>query len=91
MADVNEYRLKLYVTGGTTAADRAVSALKRLGRIVTDRVHSEIVDVLLHPELTLDMNDEPLPVLVRLEPQPVRVFQGSITEPEQIARVLTED
>jgi len=91
MAEVNEYRLKLHVTGGTSAANRAITALRRLARVVADRVHSEVIDVLFHAKLFLDMGDEPLPMLVRVAPEPVRVFRGPITEPEQIARVLTED
>jgi hypothetical protein len=91
MADVNKYRLKLYVPGGTGAAVRAIAALRRLGRVMADWVHSEVVEVLFHAELFLDMDGEPLPMLVRVAPEPVSVFRGPITEPEQIARVLTED
>jgi hypothetical protein len=91
MADVNEYRLKLYVTGGIGAAVRAIAALRRLGRVMADWVHSEVVDMLFQAELLLDVRGEPLPMLVRIAPEPVRVFRGPMTEPEQIARVLTED
>ncbi len=89
MADTTEYRLKLYVTGGTGGADRAIRALKNLGRLVSEKVHAEVIDVLLHPELVLDMAIEPLPLLVRLQPEPVVVFRGAINRPEQIASVLT--
>jgi len=89
MADVKEYRLKSYVTGGTGAAVRAIAALRRLGRVMADWVHSEVVDVLFRAELFLDMGGEPLPMLVRIAPEPVRALQGSIANPEQIARVLT--
>jgi hypothetical protein len=88
MADATEYRLRLYVTGGTGAGERAVRALRNLRNTIKDTVHSEVVDVLLHPELVLDLACEPLPVLVREEPLPVVVYRGAITEPEQIAAVL---
>jgi hypothetical protein len=89
MADVSRYRLKLYATGDTGAAVRAIAALRRLVRVMADWVHSEVADVLFHAELSLDMGGEPLPMLVRIAPEPVRVFEGSITNPEQTARVLT--
>jgi hypothetical protein len=89
MAEVNEYRLRLHVAGGTSAVDRAITALRRLARVVAYGVHSEVVNVLFHAELFLDMGGEPLPMLVRIAPEPVRALQGSIANPEQIARVLT--
>ncbi len=91
MADINEYRLKMFVTGSANAANRAIAALRRLGHVMAQRVHSEVVDALLYPELFLHMGDEPLPALVRVAPEPVRMFRGSITEPGQMARLLDQD
>jgi hypothetical protein len=87
MADVKEYRLRLYVG----VADRAVTALRRLGRVAAYRVRSGVIDVVLHAESILDMDDESLPIPVRVATEPVWVFLGPTTEPEQTARVLTRE
>jgi circadian clock protein KaiB len=91
MADTTEYRLKLYVTGGTSACERATAAFRTLCRTIAGQVHSEIIDILLHPEFVLDMSIEPIPVLVREQPGPVRIIKGEMSEPEWLARVLTEE
>jgi hypothetical protein len=88
MVDSTEYYVRLYVTGGTEQGEAALSTLKRFCRTVTCRIRSEVIDVLLHPEMLLDLGTEPTPVLVRVKPDPVRVFTGRLTEPEQIAELL---
>ena len=74
MADANEHRLKVCVHGGISAADRAITALRRRWRVTAYRVHSEVTDVLLRAEMVLDMGKEPLPVLVRVQPEPIARF-----------------
>jgi hypothetical protein len=84
-----EYRFKLYVTGGTPGAESAARAFRRFCQSIAGRVHSQIIDVLLRPDLVLDLHERPVPVLVREWPEPVVVFRGDISEPEQVARVLS--
>lgn len=89
MAPSTEYRLKLYVTGGTRTADQAIAALRRLLQSATERIHAEIVDVLLHPEMMLDVGS--VPVLVRESPAPIRVVSGIALTADDVNRLLRED
>ena len=68
MADIKENRLKLDVAGCTSAADRAITALRRFGRIMAHWVRSETIDALFDAELFPDMGSEPLPMLARIAP-----------------------
>lgn len=88
MAASIEYRLKLYVTGGTRSAEQAVAALRRLCQSAGERIHAEIIDILLHPEMMLDM--DAVPVLVRESPAPVRVVRGSMLTAEEFDGLLRE-
>lgn len=88
MNQTARYRIRLYVVGGTKAAEQAIRSLTRLTRLLCGRIQAEVVDVLLHPELVLDHRLRPTPVLVRESPEPRVVFQGEITDPEQIIRAL---
>ena len=89
MAALIEYRVKLYVTGGTRSAEQATAALKRLCQSTSERIHAEVVDILLHPEMMLDL--DAVPVLVREFPAPVRVFHGIMPTADEIDRLLRAD
>jgi hypothetical protein len=78
MADINEHRPRLYATGGTGAANRAITALRGLWHVVADRVQSQVIDVLLPPELMLDMVYGQLPA-------------PACIAPGQVVRVMTRD
>ncbi len=91
MKQANEYRLKLYVTGGTRTAEQAILALKKLTRRLAGKVQSEVVDVLLHPELILDPCLRPTPVLIRVQPLPIVAFRGAIPDLDQLIRILRLD
>jgi circadian clock protein KaiB len=91
MAGGIQYRLKLYVTGGTSIGEQAVAALRTLCRSTTQLVHAEVVDVLLHPEMLLDLASVPMPVLVRENPGPVRVVRGPFASAGEIASLLREE
>jgi hypothetical protein len=88
MAGTDEYHLRLYVTGGTEAARQAQHTLQRLCRRLSGRVRTEVIDVLLHPELMLDFDLAPVPVLVRERPEPRLVHRGTLESAEQVARIL---
>jgi hypothetical protein len=88
MAGPVEYRLKLYVTGGTRSSEQAIAALRRLCQSTTERIHTEVVDVLLHPEMMLDL--DAVPVLVREWPTPVRLIRGIALTPAEIDGLLRE-
>jgi len=81
----------LYVTGGTGAAEDAVSVLRKLVRRLRGRIQAEVVDVLLHPEILLDHSLNATPVLVREHPGPAVAFRGELRDPEQLIRALGLD
>ena len=68
----HDFRLRLYLMGGTEAARHALSILAEIARQLGDRVRSEVIDVLMRPELFLDPALGLSPLFVRLEPAPVR-------------------
>jgi len=88
MASATTYRLKLYVTGGTSAAERAISALRRLCGLCACRIQSEVVDVLGRPDIFFDSGLSAVPVFVRVKPDPVMVYKGCPADVEEVARAL---
>lgn len=70
--------LRLYVTGLTASATRAIACVESLKeRLGEDRVGIEIFDVLDHPTNALKDDVYATPTLIRLNPEPARRVFGS--------------
>lgn len=75
--------LKLYVTRGTPASDRALTALEqlRVGLVATD---IEVVDLRERPEVAESERIIATPMLVRVSPEPMRRIIGDLTDLDKV-------
>src|SRR6476620_11600686 len=85
-------RLRLYVTGHTSSADRARAALRdverRLAQQGEAQVIAEVIDVLDDPESAGRDQVFATPTLIRLTPAPqIRLF-GDLSAPDKLIQGL---
>jgi circadian clock protein KaiB len=80
--------LKLYVVGGTHATDRALHGLEALRRELGDDASVEVIDLRERPEIAERERILATPLLVRLEPPPVRRVAGDLSDPQRVAWTL---
>lgn len=82
---MSEYRLKLYVTGQTPRAERAIANLRQLcSQELDGRYELEIIDVLEHPQLAEQDKILATPTLVKCLPPPVRRVIGDLSESDKV-------
>jgi len=82
---MSEYVLKLYITGQTPRAERAIANLYRLcERELEGRYEIEIIDVLEHPHLAEQDRILATPTLVRCLPPPARRIIGDLSVSEKV-------
>jgi circadian clock protein KaiB len=82
---MNEYILKLYVTGQTPRTERAIANLRKLcEHELAGRYEVEVIDVLEHPQLAEDEKILATPTLVRYLPPPLRRVIGDLSESEKV-------
>lgn len=73
-------RLRLYVTGETPGAGRAIAVLEEVRReLGTDRVTLEIIDVLEDPAAALSDDIYATPTVFRIAPEPVARLFGDLS------------
>lgn len=83
---MNKFLLKLYVTGDTPRAERAISNLRQIcEKELRDQYELVIIDVLENPQLAEQEKIMVTPTLVRELPPPRRRIIGDLTD---TARVL---
>jgi circadian clock protein KaiB len=82
---VNRYLLKLFVTGQTPRARRAIDNLSRL---CEERLRGQyeiiVVDVLEDPQLAEDERVFATPTLIKLLPPPLRRIIGDLSDSEKV-------
>ncbi|HKJ87261.1 MAG TPA: circadian clock protein KaiB [Gammaproteobacteria bacterium] len=82
---MDEYQLKLYITGRTT---RSQQAIDNLGRILEEYFPGsytlEVIDVLEDPQTAEEQKILATPTLVKELPPPVRRVIGDLSEREQV-------
>ncbi|HVL82284.1 MAG TPA: circadian clock KaiB family protein [Actinomycetota bacterium] len=79
------YVLKLYVTGQTARAQRAIEQLKRIcDEELQGTYHVEVVDVLEHPDIAEDQNVLATPTVVKELPPPMRRLIGDLSDTEKV-------
>jgi circadian clock protein KaiB len=82
---LDHYVLKLYVTGRTPRAERAIENLRRLCKDELEgRYEIEIIDVLEHPELAEDDRILATPTLIKQLPPPLRRVIGDLSNREKV-------
>ena len=79
------FRLRLYITGLTPRAERAVA---NLGRICSEELAGqydlEIIDVLERPQLAEDEKILATPTLIKELPPPLRRVIGDLSDRERV-------
>jgi len=82
---MNEYLIKLYITGKTPRSERAISNLQQLCRKeLANQYRIEIIDVLEHPQLAEEEKILATPTLVKHLPPPVRRVIGDLSSKEKV-------
>lgn len=83
--ELDHYVLKLYVTGRTPRAERAIENLRRLCKDdLEGRYEVEIIDVLEHPELAENDRILATPTLIKQLPPPLRRVIGDLSNREKV-------
>lgn len=82
---MNRYLLKLFVTGQTPRARRAIDNLSRL---CEERLRGQyeiiVVDVLEDPQLAEDERIFATPTLIKLLPPPLRRIIGDLSDSDKV-------
>jgi circadian clock protein KaiB len=82
---MNNYILKLYVTGSSPRAQAAIANLKRIcEEDLAGRYSLEIVDVLEHPEAAEMDKILATPTLVKQLPPPLRRVIGDLSDKDKV-------
>ena len=71
--------LKLYVVGGTQASERALHSIERL-RAEMAEAELDVIDLREHPDVAERERIIATPLLVRVEPAPVRRIVGDLSD-----------
>lgn len=77
--------LKLYITGRTPRAERAIENLRRLCKDELAGCYQvEIIDVLEHPQLAEDDRILATPTLIKQLPPPLRRVIGDLSNSDKV-------
>lgn len=77
--------LKLYITGNTPRAERAISNLRHLCETELEGEYEMVViDVLDRPQLAEDERILATPTLIRQLPPPIRRIIGDLSDTQQV-------
>ena len=76
--------LRLYVVGGTQASERALRGAERLSAALDADAELEVVDLREQPEVAERERIVATPLLVRLQPEPVRQILGDLSDTERV-------
>jgi len=83
--DLDRYILKLYITGRSPRAERAIANLQRLCKEeLEDCYELEIIDVLEHPQLAENDRILATPTLIKQLPPPLRRVIGDLSNHEKV-------
>lgn len=80
-----KYLLKLYVTGKTPRAERAIANLRQICETdLRGEYELEIIDVLEHPQLAEDEKILATPTLIKQLPLPLRRVIGDLSDRDRV-------
>ena len=82
---MNKYVLKLYVTGNTPRAERAINNLRRIcEEDLCGQYEMIVIDVLERPTLAEDEHILATPTLIKHLPPPLRRIIGDLSDTERV-------
>ena len=82
---MNRLTLKLYVTGNTPRAERAIANLRRIcEEELRGQYQMIIIDVLERPQLAEDERILATPTLIKQLPPPLRRIIGDLSDTEKV-------
>lgn len=81
---MNVISLRLYVTGQTPSAQKAIAAAEDLGRDLGDRMTLQVIDVLDDPAAALNDDIYATPTIVRVSPEPATRLFGDLSRKETL-------
>lgn len=77
-------KLRLYVTGQTPGAERAINTIEDVLKDFDGRMQAEVIDVLEDPISALNDDVYATPTVFRLSPEPVRRLFGDLSRKETV-------
>jgi circadian clock protein KaiB len=82
---LSKYLLKLYVTGKTPRAEKAIANLRRIcDEDLNGQYELQIIDVLEHPQLAEDEKILATPTLIKRLPPPLRRVIGDLSDKDKV-------
>lgn len=82
---MNEYLLKLYVTGKTPRSEAAIASLRKIcDEQLAGLYRIEVIDVLESPQLAEEERILATPTVVRKLPPPIRRLIGDLSNAEKV-------
>lgn len=82
---MNKYTLKLYVTGNTPRAERAIANLRRICEVeLGGQYEMLVIDVLERPQLAEDEKILATPTLIKQLPPPLRRIIGDLSDTDKV-------
>lgn len=88
---MNSINLRLYVTGQTPSAERAIAALEDLRKDFDGRLSVQVIDVLEDPASALNDDVYATPTVFRISPDPVRRLFGDLSRKDTLIAGLELD
>lgn len=83
------YRLRLYITGASRSSLQAILNLKQFCRqYLEGRYELEVIDLYQQPELARQEQLMVAPTLVKTSPLPVRKLIGTLSNQQEVMRLL---
>ena len=82
---MNRYILRLYITGNTPRAERAIENLERICELQLDgKYEMQVFDVIERPQLAEDEKILATPTLIKHLPPPLRRIIGDLSDTEKV-------
>jgi len=82
---IERFVLKLYVTGNTPRAEKAISILRKIcDEELEGKYRLHVIDILEHPQLAEDEKILATPTLVKELPEPLRRLIGDLSNKEKV-------
>jgi circadian clock protein KaiB len=82
---MEEFTLKLYITGMTAKSERAIANLRRIcNEELEGKYTLKVIDILEHPQLAEDEKIIATPTLIKSVPPPLRRIIGDLSNTEKV-------
>jgi circadian clock protein KaiB len=89
VSNLPEYKLTLFITGGSPNSVRAINNLKSICELhLAGRYELTLIDVYRNPEIATREQIIALPTLIKSAPGPVRRLVGDMSDTQKVLRGL---